>query len=85
MSVTIFYEPIEQSNAIDVPAPVTFRKKLAKAFGGDEDTILPRTFNGQDVPILRGMSATQLDDNNPYQQIIDLIEKYDQIRVWTEY
>lgn len=86
MSATIFYEPVKQnSKSLDVSAPSTFQDRLAKAFGGDWTTVLPRIFGKDDIPTLQGMSATQIEDNNPYQQMIDLIEKYDQIRVWAQY
>jgi len=46
---------------------------------------LARNFTADDIPVLRGMASVHRGDENPYQSLIDIIEKCGTIRVWTEY
>lgn len=82
MSASIMWEPLNPNpKHFSVGAPSFFIESLKNA-----DMELPRTFTEADVSVLKGMSAASgRDENNPYQQMINAIEKYGEITVWAQY
>lgn len=83
MSASILYRPLaDQRKCVDdVLAPSRFLGVMGKCFGN-----LPFTLGEGAIPTLSGMAATWDDDmHNPFERIIELIEKYGTIEVWAEY
>lgn len=84
MSASICYQPVDpKPKTIGAWAPSHFMESMERANLG-----LPCTLKETDIPILRGMAATFSDHGdapNPYQEIIDAIEKYGAIEMWAEH
>lgn len=83
MSANILYRPVKPNNgkSLSVMAPSAFLETMGECFG-DPPFILER----KDVPILHGMAAAWSDkDNNPFEKLMEEIEKKDAIEVWAEY
>ena len=81
MSATIYWEPIKSNpKSLGVGAPSAFIRTMEKAFGSDW-----RTLDQEALPILLGLAAAQPTDENPFQEIIYLLDKHDAIRLWEEY
>ena len=77
MSQTICYRPLNKGSSLNnISAPSSFRESLEKAFGG-----WPLRLTDTDIPKLEGMASIC----STYQQIIDLIEKYDEIELYSEF
>jgi hypothetical protein len=84
MSATIYWRPIaKRSGYIDTHAPSAFMRAIREAFGRE----MPARFRGEDIPVLKGMVAVELDKHqrSAYQQMIDEIEKNGAIELWAEY
>ena len=81
MSATIYWEPIKSNpKSLGVGAPSAFIRTMEKAFGSDW-----RNLDEESIPILVGLAAAQDTDENPFQELIDLLDQYKSIRVWEEY
>jgi hypothetical protein len=81
MSATIFWEPVSiKSKSLRVMAPSSFISAMERA-----DFPLPNTFDKSSIPTLRGMAATMNDENNPFNELIEKIEKYGSVSVWYEH
>jgi len=84
MSASILYEPINPNpKSIDAWAPSSFMETMQRA-----NIALPCTLGPDNIPILMGMAAVfgdKGDAPNPYQQLVDAINKYGKISVWAEY
>lgn len=82
MSANIYYQPVE-TNRHDVyaTAPSSFMAAMEKVFG------FPCELDEKSVSQLEAMAAASQwgDDHNPYRDLIDGIEKYGRIRVFSEY
>ena len=74
MSASILWaqvKPIE-GKSLSAWAPSAFIESIEKAFGG-----FPCDFGPDDIPKLSGMASMCRDGGgNPYQEIINRIEKY---------
>lgn len=81
MSASIIWEPVNPNpRTLHVMAPSWFMAALEKAGLG-----LPRQFGEIDLPVLRGMAATIDKEANPFQELIDVIDKHGPVEVWAEY
>jgi len=81
MSETICWEPINlKPNYLDVMAPSWFMGCLKRAEMG-----LPNTFGPNDIPKLRGLAASMDEERNPFNELIEAIEKHGSVNVWYEY
>ena len=84
MSASIVWLPVkpEKYKSINAPAPSWFKETMERA--GFE---LPCTLTSTDLPVLRGMAATNLRDDkpNPHQEVVDAVEKHGAIKIWAEY
>ena len=80
MGATICWKPMETSNET-IPGKGIVKSALQKAFGYD----LPHVYDVSHIPVLKGMAAVYYEDNNPYEMLIEAIEKHDKIEVWAEY
>ena len=75
------YRPTAGAKGLGVSAPSAFLAAMSNAFG----TGAPYTLGEGSIPILRAMAAVYSHDDNPYQKLIDIIEKCSEIEVWSEY
>lgn len=81
MSANIYWEPVlTNAKRLRVMAPSSFISALERA-----DLPLPNTFDESAIPILRGMAATMNEENNPFQELIEKIEKYGSVSVWYQH
>lgn len=86
MTANIIWLPVnKKENTLNILAPSGFMKDMAKV-----GLQLPRIINRNDIPKLTGMasvfgSAFGDDNYNPYQQILDLLEKYEEIELKSKY
>lgn len=81
MSATIFWEPINlRPKSLRVMAPSWFMQVLERA-----DMGLPNTFGEKDIPTLRGMAANMNEEKNPFNELIEIIEKKGSVNVWYEH
>jgi len=81
MSANIYYRPVKSGrHSVGAMAPSSFIKSIEKALGR-----FPLTLVDSDIPVLQGMSATQSEEDNPYNDLIKGIEKYGEIEVFAEY
>jgi hypothetical protein len=39
----------------------------------------------EELPKLEAMAAMYESDPNPFQELVELVEKYEAIRIWPEY
>ena len=76
MSATIFWEPaLTKAKSLRVMAPSSFISAMERA----------NTFSASVIPTLRGMAATMNDENNPFNELIEKIEKYGSVSVWYQH
>ena len=81
MSANIYWEPITtNAKRLHVMAPSWFMQVLERA-----DMGLPNTFGEKDIPTLRGMAANMNEEKNPFNELIEIIEKRGSINVWYEH
>ena len=81
MSANIYWEPIStKAKSLRVMAPSSFISALEHA-----DLPLPNTFGESAIPTLRGMAATMGEENNPFKELIEKIEKYGSVSVWYQH
>lgn len=83
MSASIYWCQVRpvSGERLSAWAPSSFISSIEKAFGG-----FPCDFGNGDIEKLKGMASMCNDGGgNPYQEIINRIEKYGVIRVWAEY
>ena len=83
MSASIYYQAVKPNKGanFNVSSPSSFLTTMGECFGDP-----PFILNGDDIPILSGMAATWSDkNNNPFEKLIEEIEKKDTIEVWAEY
>lgn len=86
MSVSIFWKPVvpDEGQNLHIPAPSAFQAAMRDA--GME---LPCTLTRDLIPLLRGMAAVfgphAENRPNPYQQIIDLLDKHEAVELWAVY
>ena len=79
MSATIYWRPFNNSKILEgIGAPSSFIEDMKKAFDR-----FPLKLTEDDIPTLKGMIA--VDDQGYYQQVLDLIEKYEEIELYAEY
>ena len=80
MSATIFCRPIpEKGEHLPVWAPSSFIAQMEKAFGS-----WPLYLEKKDIPTLKGMAAVSGDGGNPWPSLIEAIEKYGCVELWSE-
>lgn len=93
MNATIYYEPVnpEKHELSGKFEAVKIQECLRRAFDKCDLIILPYIFSQKDISTLKGMAAVYSwyvhipkEIDNPYQQIINLIERYGEIKVWIE-
>jgi len=81
VSANIYWEPmVTRGRDLHVSAPSWFMESLERA-----DMGIPRVFGSADIPVLKGLAAAMRDEPNPFQQLIEAIEKHDKVKVWHEY
>lgn len=85
MSAHINWHPAAtKDKSIDVPAPSAFMETMAGV-----GLTLPCIVRQADIRLLTGMAAVfgphERSRPNPYQQILDLLEKHDEIEIWAVY
>jgi hypothetical protein len=81
MSANIYWEPVStKAKTLRVMAPSSFISAMERA-----DLPLPNTFGESAIPTLRGMAATMRDENNPFTELIEKIEKYGPVTVWYQH
>lgn len=83
MSANICWRAVKNDKTLDVPAPSSFQEKMS-AVG----MCLPCTIKQSSREILRGMAegyGREKDRPNPFDQILELLDKYDEIELWAVY
>lgn len=83
MGANISYRQVKPITGKDLPvgAPSYFIGTMEKAFGN-----FPCTLTSEDIPILRGMAATMRDEQqNPYEKLVEAIERMGAVEVYAEY
>ncbi len=82
MGASIYFEPTERKkHDVSAMAPQTFIRAMEKVFGR-----FPCQLNSGCIPQLAAMSAMHGDaKHNPYQDLINGIEKFGSIQVDAEY
>lgn len=84
MSATICWRPSAKNDKhLNVGAPSSFMEVMKNAGFG-----FPCAVTLSDVPVLRGMAAVygRNDQNpNPFDELLDLVEKYGSIELWAVY
>lgn len=81
MSANIYWEPISiKTKRLRVMAPSSFISAMERA-----NFPLPNTFDESAIPTLRGMAATMNEENNPFLELIEKIEKYGSVSVWYQH
>lgn len=82
MSATIYWEPVNPNpEYLHTMASSWFMECLERA--GME---LPYTFNRDDIAVLKGLAAAVSDnDRNPFKQLIEAIQKHDEVSVWAQH
>jgi hypothetical protein len=84
MSASICWRPSsKQDKTIGVFAPSSFLEMMASA-----GMKFPCTVTTADLPVLRGMAAVfgrNKETPNPFNEMVDLIEKHDSIDLWAVY
>jgi hypothetical protein len=84
MSANVYWRPVKPTSGHDLglAAPQHFLENMEKAFGNREPTL------GQDsIPILQGLSIGSGGDmaGNPYDKLIEALEKYGEIELEARY
>lgn len=79
MSASIYFRPVKTIKH-RLPGQSSVVEALRRA-----DIHLPCTLDKSDIETLRGMAATWEHNDNPYQAIIDALNKHISIEVWVEY
>lgn len=82
MGANIYFEPTERTkHEVSAMAPSSFIKTMEKVFGR-----FPCELNSGCIPQLAAMAAMHGDDrHNPYQDLINGIEKFGSIQVGADY
>ena len=82
MSANIYWRPVapESSETLGVGAPSAFIEAMRKSFGS-----FPCSVSRNDIDKLSGMAAVYGSDNNPFQEIIDLLDHHEAIDLWAVY
>lgn len=81
MSASILWEPVDpKPKHIGCWAPSSFMGQMERA-----GLKLPTNLDESVIPVLRGMAATISGTPNPFQELIDKIEKHGKISVWAEH
>lgn len=81
MSANIYWEPVSiKTKRLRVMAPSSFISTMERA-----NLPLPNTFDESAIPTLRGMAATMNEENNPFLELIEKIEKYGSVSVWYQH
>ena len=84
MSATICWRPVSKNEkSLGVMAPSAFQEAMSQA-----GFPLPCDLSQTDIPVLRGMAAAfgRYDKRpNPYDEILELLNKYDGISLWAVY
>lgn len=80
MSASIHWRKIKNSPdpRLGVSAPSSFIEAMERAFGGRAWEL-----DAKAVPVLRGMAAVSNDE--AFEQMIELIEKFGEIEVYYQY
>lgn len=81
MSANIYWEPVSiKTRRLRVMAPSSFISAMERA-----NLPLPNTFDESAIPTFRGMAATMNEENNPFLELIEKIEKYGSVSVWYQH
>jgi hypothetical protein len=81
MSANICWEPVSKKvKRLSVGAPSRFMAVLDRL-----GVSLPGEVGVEHVEVLRGAAAVTDEESNPFQDLIDLIDLYDRVRLWAEY
>jgi hypothetical protein len=83
VSATIYWEPVvpTTNEHLSTPAPQWFMEVLEET-----NMELPHVFDSDDIPRLRAMAAASGKANRqPFDQLIEALEKHERVRVWPEY
>ena len=83
MSANICWRPVEsKAKRINTSAPSSFMEAMKRA-----GMSLPCELNASHRERLIGLAASHCYDTptNPYQQLLDLLEKHESIALWAEY
>lgn len=79
MSANFYWAPQSQQTSISVGSKTKFAFSMTEIFGN-----FPIDLDEKDTLVLRGMSLADGEQNNPYTQLIDAIDKHGSIRVTRE-
>lgn len=82
MSANIYWRPVAKKS-LNVPAPSSFQEKMEEA-----GLRLPCTVGREHLDVLRGMSigfGLERDRPNPFREILELLESYEEIELWAVY
>lgn len=85
MSATIYFRQstISAAKRLDTATPEGFMETLENAFEKREPTL-----RKSDIPVLFGILCARKVANldfKPFQQLIDALEKYDEVDVFSQY
>lgn len=80
MSVSIMWRP-QKNNGRSLNGQSSFKEALEKVFGN-----LPKTFTKKDIERLEVMHRlSDIPYDDPYEELIEAINKHSSIEVWAEY
>jgi hypothetical protein len=81
MSASIYYQPTKKNrHDVHTGSASAFIEAIERAFGGREAIL-----SDKDIPTLKGMSAMENFSNNPFNDLIEGIEKFGEIKIIVEY
>lgn len=82
MSASIMYRQVnpEKGQYLGVGSPQQFMRTMESGFGS-----FPCVLTEESIPILKGMAATVSDEDNVFEEIIELLQQIGSIELWPEY
>lgn len=83
MSASVYWQPVSTgTECLPTMAPQKFLETL-RAIGWSDGGSMNSAF----IPALRGLQVLHggVNIQNPYWQLAEAIEKYEEVRVWAEY
>lgn len=82
MSASVYYRHVKPGKNLPLMAPSHFIESMTKAIGCGPPWIV----TAESIPILRGMAAVfRTDRENPYEILIEEIERYGSVQLEVEY
>lgn len=81
MSASIYWRPVDTSyKYLSIAHTSSFISSIEEVFGG-----LPRKLDANDIDKLQAMSAVCSEDNDPYYQLVEIINDVGMVEIGAEY